>query len=135
AQLGWQAYPNNLTDSLGFHHIAACGTPAPATVQFTVLSDTVLDTAAVIPVVVRVNNPTGNVVTFIVSHNDVASTAVLGTDWSFVNVQFSHNTGVFYDTVYIDVLPNTLVQPTVKAVLGIIPVTSNFIIIPDTSYT
>ena len=134
AQLGWQAYATNMTDSLGLHHIAPCGTPAPATIQFIVLSDTVFDTAAVIPVVIRVDNPNSNPVTYIAGHNDIASTAGLGIDWSFVNQQFTHNQGVFYDTVYIDVIPNTLVQPTVKAVLGFYAV-SGGIEIPDTSYT
>lgn len=115
--------------------MAPCGTPSPATIQYTMASETSPDTAVILPVIIKVINPGSTPVNFIAGHDDIQSTAVLGTDWSFVNQQFSNSPGISYDTVFITVIPNTLVQPTVKAVISFYNVSSNGIVIPDSSFT
>lgn len=134
----WDVYPNNMADSLGFHHIAPCGT-APviikAAIRFLSGGSTVSENAGTVPVVVEVNNPGTQAAKFIVARNDAASTATIVSDYTFQNIQFTNGPGISYDTVYFHIIDDQLIEPTEIATLNFIQVSVNDSFVVDSTYT
>ncbi len=134
----WKAYGLDVFDSLGFHHTAPCGTQPPsdpATIRFITLSDTVVETDTVIPVVIEVVNPTGQTVSFAMARDDAASTATESLDYIFANRSFTNFAGTTYDTVLLTVKDELLIEPLEFAFIRIINVTGNAVVIPDSTFT
>ncbi len=140
AQDSWRVYPNGMADSLGVHQIAPCGTPEPiipSYIHFTLLNDTVLEsTTATIPVVVQIDNPNAVRVSYLLVRNDNAGTASAGADYNFPNRSFSTNApGTTFDTVYLTVLEDQLIEPLEDAVLHFINLGRGTTVIQDSTFT
>jgi hypothetical protein len=134
----WSVHPNNMTDSLGFHHTAPCGTPPviiKAAIRFMSAGLTVQENAGSVPVVIEVNNPGTASVKFTVARNDATSTATIVDDYTFQNFQFIKGTGVFYDTLYLNVKDEQRIESTEIATLNLIANSANDSFVVDSIYT
>ena len=134
----WSVHPNNMTDSLGFHRTAPCGT-APviikAAIRFMSSGVTVSENAGSIPVIVEVNNPGTAAVKFTVARNDATSTATIVSDYTFQNFQFIRGTGITYDTLYINIKDEQLIESTEIANLNLIANSANDSFVVDSIFT
>ncbi len=109
----WDVHPIDLFDSLGFHNTAPCGTPAPvvkASVYFLDATDTIIESNTVVRVILEVDNPTGQNVTFVVDRDNGNSTATYVTDFQYTNVAENFGPGISRDTVDITVFDDALVE-------------------------
>lgn len=107
---------------------------SPASIRFVKSADTVQESAGAVRVIAEVNNPTNVPVSYIIARNDSASTATIVTDYTFQNTPFTHGLGVFYDTVYFNVIDELLIEPAEKIVLNLTPVSGAINLVPDSVY-
>jgi hypothetical protein len=140
AQLTWNVYPMDMIDSLGFHHSESCSGGVPvATVQFTNSGDTIMQVDTFVNwIVMEVNNPTGNIVSYVLAVNANLSTAVEGYayDYHYSNRQYFAPPGISYDTVlYLNILPSAEVIPVKTIVFEFINLTPGLVTVPDSIYT
>ncbi len=91
--------------------------PVPAIIRFTSTTATVTEDDISIGVIVETNNPGTATTAFIVARDNVASTASSGTDFIFQNWPVNHGPGLNYDTVYIHVKQDALIEPAETVVL------------------
>ena len=133
----WNAYGSDMFDSLGFHHTAPCGTPVPvpkATIHFISSGVTVPESAGLVPVIVRVDNPSGSPVSFTVGHNNATSTATVVLDYNFSIPTYTNNGGTSYDTLYVAVVEDQLLEPTETAVIYLTNVSANGSFVVDSVF-
>ncbi|MES2619457.1 MAG: Calx-beta domain-containing protein [Bacteroidota bacterium] len=139
ASTTWDVYPNEMFDSLGFHHIAPCGTPEPiypSYIHFTVASDTVSESDGTVQVIVQIENPDSTYLSYFLARDDNSGTTSAGLDYTFTNHNFSTNKGgVTFDTVTIKVLEDQLVEPTEKVVLHFLNLTPGVTPLQDSLFT
>ena len=136
----WDAYPLDRFDSLGFHHIAPCGTLEPiqpSSVRFIGTSINVTEANTVRNVVVETINPSNVTASFTVATDDNASTATEGSllDFTFANLITSHGQGTFYDTIPVNIFDDFLIESTEQIIFKLINVSSNVIVAADSVYT
>jgi hypothetical protein len=136
----WDVYPIDMFDSLGFHHIAPCGTPEPiqpASLRFIGTSASVVEANVVLNVIVETINPSNVLASFTVATDDNASTASEGNqlDFTFANLVTSHGQGIFYDTIPVNIYDDFLIEPTEQIIFRLINVSSNVIVGADSVYT
>ncbi len=131
----WKPFPSSLTDSLGFHNIADCGTPEPAVIRFISRGIAVAENIDSSFVIAEVTNP-GNVpISYILTRNDATSTATIVVDYRSQTLSFNHGRGVFYDTVYCVLLDDQLIEPTEIINFNFIPVSGPISIGVDSVFT
>ncbi|HLP52907.1 MAG TPA: Calx-beta domain-containing protein [Chitinophagales bacterium] len=131
----WAYLGTDVKDSLGAHHIYPCGSVPPvATVRFIEADTTVPESiGSLIPVIVETINPTSNSISFVVGHDNNASTATYQADYTVDVPTYTHNTGIWYDTLYVTVLEDELLELTETAVLYLTNMTGNGKFIADST--
>jgi len=136
----WDAYPIDMFDSLGFHHLAPCGTAEPippATLRFIGTSISVVEANTTRNVIVETINPSTTPATFVVATDDNASTATEGLqyDFTFANLVATRGQGTFYDTIPVFIYDDFLIEPTEQIVFRFINVSSNVVVGVDSVFT
>lgn len=136
----WNAHHLDMLDSLGFHNTATCGTappPPPASINFVSATNTVVEGDTLVEVVVEVQNSTGTNADFAIARDDAASTATQGfsLDYTYGNITTSNGQGTTYDTVYINVKEDLVVENPETVVLRFINVSANAQPGADSVYT
>ena len=82
ASLEWTAFPIDMTDSLGSHHIMPCGTAVPPTISFDTLGMTVNEAVGSVGFGFRVNNPSTTAFSVDVLVDVISSSATVA-DYTF----------------------------------------------------
>jgi plastocyanin len=82
ASLEWNAFPIDMTDSIGAHNIMPCGSTVPPTISFDTMSMTVNEGVGSVGFGFRVNNPSGTAFSVDVLV-DVSSSTATGADYTF----------------------------------------------------
>lgn len=82
ASLEWKAFPIDMIDSLGSHHIMPCGTAVPPTISFDTLAMSVSEAVGSVGFGFRVNNPSATAFSVDVLV-DVAGSSASGADYTF----------------------------------------------------
>ncbi len=134
----WKVYHVDMFDSLGAHHTAPCGTPEPvpaSTIRFFSIDTTVAEGAFTLEVIVETTNPSNSTVSYFVARDDAASTAVAGSDYIYTNQQIFGPPGVSYDTSYLEVKDDALIESTEQVILRFLNVGPNITVGSDSIYT
>lgn len=133
----WICIGTDVKDSLGAHFIYPCGsTPPKAHIRFIKSGDTFPESyTSSIPVVVEVNNLSENNVTYVVNHNNTTSTALFNVDYVSPVSTFTHAPGLWYDTVYMNIIDDLTVEPTETAVLFLTNLSGYGEFVADSTYT
>ena len=132
----WDVHPIDMTDSLGFHNIAPCGTPPPPELSFDSASVTRDEAAG--SYTVQVNISTANTVATDV---DVvldagSSTATSGSDFSYTNSTVTFPASMTTpQTVSITITDDALPESAETVVLKLRNATSGAIITADSTFT
>lgn len=108
---------------------------APATIRFIRPDTTVVESAGAVAVIAEVNNPTNNPVTFILARNDAASSATVVSDYTYQNISFTDGGGLSYDTVYFNLIDETLIEATEDIQFVLLPVSGSIAIVQDSTFT
>src|ERR1043165_3595361 len=134
----WINGPPSRYDSLGFHRMAPCGSvPPQATVRFMSSGVTVPeDYTDTVWVKVETINPTPDPVGFTVYHNNAASSAGVGIDYTFPFFLpvFSHPTGTYYDSIPLLVKEDQMLEATETGVMFFINLSGNIRVVADTAF-
>ncbi len=134
----WNAYSEDMFDSLGFHHTSSCGSNTPvATVRFLTASDTVMQENQYVYVSVEVVNPTLDTLQFSIAVDPALSTASnsFTGDYLFHTNIVNSPPGSTTYSFYIQVYSNAEMSPTKTVVLHFVNLPSNMIAIPDSVFT
>ena len=133
----WNRTGTDFKDSLGFHFIYPCGSvPPKAQIRFLQSGTTHPENYTTpIQVVLEVNNLTDNNVSYVVGHDNNASSASYNVDYVVPVPSFTHGPGLWYDTVYMSIIDDLVVENTENAVLFITNVSNNGQIVTDSTYT
>lgn len=107
----------------------------PATVKFAKIIDTISEASLKVPVLIEVNNPTTQSVRFTASLLAGLTTATPALDFTYSNRVFIKQPGNSMDTVYINVLQETLIENTEIVSMHFTNLSSNLIATPDSVYS
>lgn len=135
ASATWKPYSITLTDSLGFHNIAVCGTPEPAIIRFVTAGVAVPESTDSALVIAEVTNNGNLPISYIITRNDLISTATIVVDYKSQALSFTHGRGVFYDTVYCVIIDDQLIEPSETAKFDFVPVSGPIAIGADSIFT
>lgn len=134
----WNTYHVDLFDSLGFHNTAPCGTVAPvpqATIRFVSVDTIVAEGAFTLEVVVETTNPSNATVSYFVARDDANSSATTGFDYIYTNQQIFGPPGISYDTSFLEVREDALIENTENVILKFLNVGPNITVGNDSIYT
>jgi hypothetical protein len=136
----WNAFAQDMIDSLGFHNSAPCGSNSPnATVRFLTSTDTLPQISQFwYGLICEVNNPTPDTLEFVVAANPSRSTAVeyYGNDYLYSNQTVFSPPGITYDTITpVEIFPNLEISPTKTVFFQFVNLPSNLIAVPDSTLT
>ena len=107
----------------------------PASVQFAGVYDSVLETADSAMIVINVNNPSGDAVTYTVEIDTNHTTAMDSMDYIFTNVTFTDTGAHSLDTVYVYLVDNPFIQSTKTITFNLVGLSSNTLHGADSAYT
>ena len=136
----WNGYPLDLFDSLGFHHVSACGTTGPvATVRFLGSSDSIEQVDQFLHnIFLEVNNPTSETLIFYVAIDPAYTTAVQGYsyDYVFTNQEIVAPPGLTYDTLQpFEIFARPEITPVKTIFFRIVNLPAAIKAIPDSVFT
>lgn len=134
----WKAFDVDMFDSLGAHHIAPCGTPVPvpsSTIRFVSVDTTVAEGAFSLEIIVETTNPSNTTVSYFVARDDAGSSAIAGLDYIYTNQQIFGPPGVSYDTSFLEVKEDAVIEITENVILKFLNVGPNITVGSDSIYT
>lgn len=133
----YDVYATDMTDSLGMHHTAPCGTvppPPPAYLSFEWVSDTVPEGDTTMYFAVRFVNPSNVQYSYAIAYDAAQSTAANNIDGNYANQTITHGQGTFIDTFSIIVFDDPLIEATENFYLRFINLPANVYPTQDSIY-
>lgn len=133
----YDVYASDMTDSLGMHHTAPCGTlppPPPAFLSFDKIYDSIAESNTTIYVAVRFVNPSNVQYTYTIGYDAGLSTATNNVDVTYTNQVKTHGQGTFVDTIFMNLHDDALIEPTENARFSFFNVPANVYPAADSVY-